>query len=159
MVIRTECMRRRVLRQGRLRWQRKGGGRVLQCAVPSLNLEAGDRLEPSPQLCDVAQFSSARLPCAYEYVLLDNSCLKPQSRARHMARGRKQKPAEPAHPAWLKAQAAPVGVPPDFAAKVTEAAPPRNCSPMLMVTTAMQYMTQFAESVPMFRHSLARYNK
>ena len=55
-------MRRQVLRQGRLRWQRKGGGRVLQCAVPSLNLEAGDRLEPSPQLCDVAQFSSARLP-------------------------------------------------------------------------------------------------
>ena len=62
VVIATERIRRQVVRQGRLSWQRQGGGRVLQRAVPSLNLEAGDRLEPSPQLCDVAQFSSARLP-------------------------------------------------------------------------------------------------
>ena len=73
-----------------------------------------------------------------------------------MARGRKPKPAEPPLPAWLKAQAAPVGVPPDFAARVAEAEPPRNCSPMLLVTTALSYMMQFADVAPRFRHSLAR---
>ena len=33
-------------------------GRTLASSVPALGLEAGDRLEPSPHLTDVADFSS-----------------------------------------------------------------------------------------------------
>ena len=70
VVLSTEADRRKIYVDGGLYWdKRKNGvrGRALLRDVPSLGLRAGDRLTPSPQLCDVGDFTAAPLPIVLRF--------------------------------------------------------------------------------------------
>lgn len=59
-----EQQRGLIMREGGLRYDKRGGGRgrCLARNVPSLGLRKGDRLDPSTELPDIAKFSTAELP-------------------------------------------------------------------------------------------------